>query len=389
MTALKRFVQFVQDILRKADMKLLGLCMVCSAFGLVLIASATNYLGDLKQFRWVIVQTAGIILGIGAFFVFSNIDVEHFAEKWWVFLIFNIGFIALLKTPLGVDNYGNRAWLSIPRFPVNIQPAEIVRLTFTMLLAKQIAWHRDTREMKGLGSLVLPAGHALFMFLWIYVISKDAGSGMMYLVIYAGMALAAGLAWYWFVLGLSAIGAGIGLLAVFEKLPQYWVDRFHVVFDHAYISAGDVGYQQRRGMLALGSGGLFGQGLFKGIQTQGNTGSLPARQTDFIFCVCGEELGMVGCLVIIVLEFLIVYRCFKTARLAKSSMDALICVGFGTMLIFQTIENIGMCLFVMPVIGLTLPFVSYGGSSIVALFAAMGMVSGVRGRTLPDWLRKT
>lgn len=98
---------------------------------------------------------------------------------------------------------------------------------------------------------------------------------------------------------------------------------------------------------------------------------------------------MVGCLVIIMLEFLIIYRCFQTARLARSTMDALICVGFASMLIFQVVENIGMCLFVMPVIGLTLPFFSYGGSSIVTLFAAMGIVSGVRSRTLPDWLRKT
>ena len=129
MHALKRMIQFIQDILRRADMKLLGLCMVSSAFGLLLIASATNYLGVAKQFHWVLVQTASIILGIGAFFVFSNLDVEHFAEKWWLFLLFDIGFIALLRTPLGVESYGNRAWLSIPHFPVNIQPAEIVRLT--------------------------------------------------------------------------------------------------------------------------------------------------------------------------------------------------------------------------------------------------------------------
>lgn len=391
MTALKRFVQFVQDILRKADMKLLGLCLICSAFGLVLIASATAYLdyeNPGTQIRRVLIQTAGVLLGIGAYFFFSNLDVEHFAEKWGLFLLFNIGFIALLRTPLGRESGGNISWLYVG-LPAMIQPAEIVRLTFTVLLAKQIAWYRDQRQMKGLGSLAFPVAHAGFMFVWIYLISKDAGSGMMYLVIYAGMALAAGLPWYWFALGFSVLGIGIGGLVVFDKLPQYWVDRFHVVFDHAYISANDVGYQQRRGILALGSGGLFGQGLFQGIQTQGVKGSLPARQTDFIFCVCGEELGLVGCLAIIVLEFLVVYRCFKTARLAKSSMDALICIGFGTMLIFQTVENIGMCLFVMPVIGLTLPFFSYGGSSVVALFAAMGMVSGVRSRTLPDWLRKT
>ena len=391
MKVLKRMLQFVTDIIRRADMKLLGLCMVCTAFGLVLIASATGYLNydnPGTQTKRVLIQTIGAMLGIGAYFVFSNIDMEHFAEKWWLFLVFDIGSIALLKTPLGRGEGGNHSWLYVG-LPMMIQPAEIVRLTFTVLLAKQIAWFRDDRRMKGLASLIFPAAHAGFMFVWIYILSKDAGSGLMYLVIYVGMAVAAGLAWYWFALGFGVLGLGIGGLVLFDKLPQYWMDRFHVVFDHAYISANDIGWQQRRGMLALGSGGLFGQGLFQGIQTQGAKGSLPARQTDFIFCVCGEELGLVGCLVIIVLEFLLVYRCFQTARLARSSMDALICVGFGTMLIFQVIENIGMCLFVMPVIGLTLPFFSYGGSSIVALYAAMGMVSGVRSRTLPDWLRKT
>ena len=391
MKVLKRMLQFVTDIIRRADMKLLGLCMVCTAFGLVLIASATGYLNYENpgtQMKRVLIQTIGAMLGIGAYFVFSNIDMEHFAEKWWLFLVFDIGSIALLKTPLGRGEGGNHSWLYVG-LPMMIQPAEIVRLTFTVLLAKQIAWFRDDRRMKGLASLIFPAAHAGFMFVWIYILSKDAGSGLMYLVIYAGMALAAGLAWYWFAIGFTGLGLSIGLLALFEKLPVYWVERFHVLFDHSYSPQGR-GYQQTRGMLALGSGGFFGQGLFQGIQTQGVIdGSLPARQTDFIFCVCGEELGFVGCLAIIVLESLVIFRCFQTARLAKSSMDALICVGFGSMLIFQTLENIGMCLFVMPVIGLTLPFFSYGGSSIVALYAALGMVSGVRGRTLPDWLRKT
>ena len=136
--------------------------------------------------------------------------------------------------------------------------------------------------------------------------------------------------------------------------------------------------------MAIGSGGMFGQGLFNGIQTQSTfSENLPERQTDFIFAVCGEELGMVGCLAIIILEFLLVWRCFQTARIAKSTMGSLICVGFATMLIFQTVENIGMCLFVMPVIGLTLPFFSYGGSSLFSMFAAMGLVSGIKYRPKP------
>ena len=105
------------------------------------------------------------------------------------------------------------------------------------------------------------------MFVWIYILSKDAGSGLMYLVIYVGMAVAAGLAWYWFVIGIGGLGVAVGLLAVFEKLPGYWVRRFQVLFDHSYDPLG-TGLQQTRGMLALGSGGLFGQGWCKGIQTQ-------------------------------------------------------------------------------------------------------------------------
>lgn len=140
-------------------------------------------------------------------------------------------------------------------------------------------------------------------------------------------------------------------------------------------------------MLALGSGKLTGQGLFNGTQTQSlYRSSLPERQTDFIFCVCGEELGFIGCLLVIVLLLAIIVRCLIVAREAPSRMESLVCVGMAGMLIFQTIANIGMCLFLMPVIGLTLPFFSYGGSSIVTLFAAMGVVSGIKKRSRPEWL---
>ena len=376
----------VKYIVKKADMVLLGLCLVSTIYGIVLIASATHCT---NSYREVIVQGAAAVIGLFAYFIFSVLDMEHYSEKWQWFLLFNLGFIALLLTPLGTGKYGNKAWLTASWLPTSIQPAEIVKLTFTVLLARQMAWFRDNRKMRGFGSLFWPAAHAGLMFVWIVAISSDAGSGLVYLMIYAGMALAAGLAWYWFAAGLSLMGIGVGALVLWEKLPSHILQRCVVLFDRSYAPDG-VGWQQTRSLMAIGSGGLFGQGLFNGIQTQSAfSENLPERETDFIFAVCGEELGMVGCLVIIVLEFLLVYRCFQTARIAKSSMGSLICVGFATMLIFQTVENIGMCLFVMPVIGLTLPFFSYGGSSIVTLYAAMGIVSGVRSRSLPDWLRKT
>ena len=147
------------------------------------------------------------------------------------------------------------------------------------------------------------------------------------------------------------------------------------------------GWHQGRSIIAFGSGGWFGQGLFHGTQTQSDSNSLPARHTDFIFSVAGEELGYIGCIAIIVLLVAIILRCLVVARQAKTPMGALICVGFAAMLGFQMLENIGMCIFVMPVIGLTLPFFSYGGSSLLTVFAAMGIVSGVKMRSLPEWLR--
>lgn len=390
MTLWNRILDWIRYIVKKADMPLLGLCLVATSFGIVLIASATNFLGSTTQMRRVLIQAAATVIGIGLYFFFSAADVEHYSEKWWLFLLFNLGFIGLLLTPLGQDDgTGNKSWLYVSGMPTSIQPAEIVKLTYTILLARQMAWFRENRQMKGLDSLLWPAAHAMLMFAWIFVISKDAGSALVYLMIYVGMACAAGLAWYWFALGFGGLGVGVGLLALFEKLPAYMTKRFMVLFDHSYDPQG-IGWQQTHSLMAIGSGGLFGQGLFQGIQTQSPfRASLPERQTDLIFSVCGEELGLVGCVFILVMEFLIVWRCFRTARIANGTMGSLICVGFGTMLIFQTIENVGMCLFVMPVIGLTLPFFSYGGSSIVTLYAAMGIVSGVRSRTLPDWLRNT
>ena len=159
-----------------------------------------------------------------------------------------------------------------------------------------------------------------------------------------------------------------------------------MILDHSLYPMNE-GWHQGRSLLAFGSGGWFGQGLFHGTQTQSGSGSLPAGHTDFIFAVAGEELGYIGCIAIVLLLLSIIVRCLVIARRAKTSMDALLCVGVAGMLGFQMIENIGMCLFVTPVIGLTLPFFSYGGSSLITMFAAMGLVSGVKMRSLPEWLR--
>ena len=374
------------DIVRQADLVLLGLCCAATAYGLVMITSATRFL---DTYRHVIVQGAAALIGIVLYFLASMVDVTELVKKWKWILLFNIGFILLLKTPLGVEVNGNRAWLDIPLLPVNIQPAEIVKLTFILLLAYQLVWLKENKDLKSVASIAMLGSHLILIVGLYYVISSDMGSALVYVFAFAAMAYAAGVAIRWFAMALLGGGIAFYLLWELDKIPQYMKDRFIVLVDHEYQPL-VAGWQQTRSLLALGGGKLTGQGLFNGIQTQSEfSGSLPFRHTDFIFSAIGEELGMLGCLLVLLLLAAIVIRCLMTAARARTTMESFVCVGVAATLIFQTISNVGMCLFVMPVIGLTLPFFSYGGSSILTLFIAMGIVSGIRSRTLPEWLRKT
>ena len=382
-----RLRDILSDFLQQADLVLLGLCCGSTLFGMVLIASATHYLGTGRIIRYVGVQGAALLIGLVAYVLLSMVDVELLVKHWKIILAASVVFLLLLRTPLGVTRNGNRAWLEIPHIPFSIQPAEVVKIAFILLLSKQLEWVKDQRrELKSLGSIVPPAAYLLFMVGLIYVVSSDMGSALVYVFVFACIALVAGVAWRWFILGGVGTTAGILTLYVLDKLPSHMSDRFHVLFDHSFDPQG-VGWQQTRGLLALGSGGWFGQGLFNGTQTQAGSGSLPERHTDFIFAMAGEEIGFFGCLAIIILLTAIILRCLWVARHATTDYARYVCVGMAGMLIFQTIENIGMCLFVMPVIGLTLPFFSYGGSSIVTLFAAMGIVSGIKKRALMNWRR--
>ena len=384
-------------LVRQTDMLLWSLCSAATLYGILLILSATHtvYRGSLK---YVIVQGAGWCIGTAAYFLLSGIDIVELSKKWRWILGFNIGLILLLLTPLGLVRNGNRAWLGVntigaklgiealKNFPITFQPAEIVKITFILLLAYQLVHLSETRDLKRFTNVIQPTVHVVFMFCFYYVISHDAGSGLVYLFIFVCMAFAAGFAARWLVLGIG--GAAVGLVAAwkFRLLRGDWYDRIMVVLDHSY-QPQKAGWQQTRGMIALGSGGLTGQGLFHGTQTQSPyRASLPERQTDYIFCVCGEELGFLGCLAVIAILLAIVIRCFAVARDANTKLESLVCVGMAGMLIFQTVANIGMCLFLLPVVGLTLPFFSYGGSSIVTLYAAMGIVSGIKKRSRPEWL---
>lgn len=389
----------IREFFKKGDVLLLGLCLAASGFGLALIYSATQYTGETRWMRFVFVQLIAILLGVVAYMLLTFVDFQLFVEKRWKFLLaFNVLFILLLLTPLGEDyNSGNLNWLVIsriiPKFPMDVQPNEIVKISFILLLALQIAKIQERElDISSIPSILQIGGHTIFMLGLIAAICGDFGMCVIYLMIFVAMAWTAGVKLRWFVL----VGGGIVLAVVilwlfFLPETRWWNDyrimRFRVVFDHSLDVRGR-GWQQTRSTLAIGSGKLFGQGYLRGIQTQAlNSDALPARHTDFIFAVCGEELGMVGCLLLLLLLSSIVLRCIWVGRHASSPFNAYVCMGMAGMLLAQITFNVGMCLYILPVMGLTLPFISYGGSSIITLFAAMGIVSSVKARPLPSWLR--
>jgi len=385
-----------REFFRKGDLVLLFLCLTASGYGLALIYSATQYTG---RTRYVMIQFIAILLGVLVYMLLTFVDFHLFVEKnWQLILLFNVVFILLLLTPLGEDyNSGNLNWLVlsriIPGFPMDVQPNEIVKIPFTLLLGMQIVKIQQAgHDIGSIPSVIQIGGHTVFMLALIAAVCGDMGMCVVYMVIFISMAWASGVKLRWFVL----VGGGLILTVVILwlfVLPEtsLWTDyrimRFRVVFDHSLDPQGK-GFQQTRSILAIGSGRLWGQGYLQGLQTHSpNSAALPARHTDFIFAVCGEELGLVGCALLLLILAAIVARCIWVGSQASSPFSAYVCIGLAGMLLAQILFNVGMCLYILPVMGLTLPFISYGGSSIITLFAAMGIVSSVKARTLPSWLR--
>ena len=385
---MQRVREFIRDIFRQTDLVLLALCCTATAYGILMIYSATRYMDTM---RLVLVQTVGALIGVVLFFVFSMINVgEVMRKKGWLWLtVFSIGFILLLKTPLGrAGDTGNLAWLKFPLLPVMVQPSEVVKLTFIVVLAWQLVWLQENRTLKKIPDVLFLGAHLMVIFGLYYAISSDMGSGLVFVFIFICMCFVAGVAARWFISGGIAAVLAFYILWEEDMIKPYMKDRFIVVFDHSYQPL-NVGWHQTRSLMTLGGGKLTGMGLFNGVQTQSkDSSSLPNRHTDFIFSAIGEELGMVGCILALAILAAIILRCIYVARNAQNKLDGYICVGVVGMLLFQVLANVGMCLFVMPVIGLTLPFFSYGGTSIVMVFAAMGLVSGAHSRSRPDWLRQ-
>ncbi len=292
----------------------------------------------------------------------------------FIYLAVILMLFAVLS-PLGSTINGAHSWIQFGG-GFSIQPAEFAKLAIVLGMAVVLSSRVDTGERENPPTRSVLQALAVAGFpMAVVLLMPDLGSVMVMVVTMLGVLLASGAANRW-VVGLLA-GGTAGALAVWKLgiLSQYQIDRF-AAFANPALDPSGVGYNTAQARIAIGSGGLTGMGLFHGTQTTGQF--VPEQQTDFVFSVAGEELGFVGGLVMIGLLGIILWRACRIARQASDLYGTILAAGAVTWFAFQAFENIGMNLGIMPVAGIPLPFVSYGGSSMFAVWIAVGLLQSVR-----------
>lgn len=363
---------------RKVDWNLLLAVLGLCAVGGALVWSATrpdalNSGTDPQAFlkRHVLNVLVGLVLGVVAS-LFDYRMLRAYAPV--VYLVSLAGLVAVLS-PLGTTINGSHSWIVLPA-GFSVQPSELAKVALVVGMSMLLAEKRDAevepRDLDVVLALTLAA-----LPLALVMLQPDLGTALVLCALVLGVVAVSGAPLRW-VLGLVGGAVLLAVVAVQTGvLKDYQLDRFRAFYDPGADPRG-VGYNVRQAQIAIGSGGVDGQGLFNGAQTQGQF--VPAQQTDFIFTVAGEELGFVGAVAIVALVGIVLWRAGRIAMAAEDLFGRLVATGILCWFAFQSFENIGMTLGIMPVTGVPLPFVSYGGSSMFANMLAVGLLQNVHMR---------
>ena len=345
-----------------------------SVVGVVLVWSATRAdSGAAAALKQLVALLAGMVCAA----VVTRLDVRTVrALAPVVHGLAVLGLVAVVS-PLGSTVNGSRSWIRLPG-GMSLQPSELMKVALAVGLAMLLAERADRR---------MPQRHRDVALAWLVagipvvlvLAQPDLGSALVLVAMAVVIIAAAGAPALWTVGVLAAGAAAVAAAFLTPVLSGYQRNRLRAFLDPSLDPQG-IGYQTRQVRIAIGSGGLGGQGLFEGRQTQG--GFIPFQETDFVFSVAGEELGFLGAAGLVLLIGFIVLRCVLVARRADA-FGRLVAIGVGVWFGVQAFENIGMNLGLMPVTGLPLPFVSSGGSSLIASWVALGLVGNVASTSHP------
>lgn len=356
---------------RGIDRSLVVAATALSAFGVVIVYSATR--GETGDLSFMVRQSAFLVVGLTAMEIVRRIDYRLLRASAPAMAAVTAAVLVVVLSPLGTEVRGTKGWLQA--FGISVQPAEFAKITVVIGVAALLT---SRRRIDDRGRFVAVRFVAAIAFVasiaGLVLAGGETGSVLVYLAIVVGMFLAGGVPTRLIALMVLSAGLGTAALLTSDLLEPYQRDRLEAFVDIDADPLG-AGYNQRQSLTAIGSGGLGGKGLFNGPQTQ--LRYLPEQQTDFIFAVVSEELGFAGGLVVVLVEGLILARVLAVARSALDPFGALLCAGVFSFIAFHVVQNVAMNLRLLPVTGIPLPFVSYGGSSLVATFLAIGIVQSV------------
>lgn len=350
-----------------SNLRLILLCALASTYGCILVFSAAHGYGD--GWSGSIIQIGASVGGLLLAVILSRIDYEAICTLWPVWSVVSLALVLLTFTSLGLNATGtdDTAWLSIG--PITFQPAELLKISFIISFSVHLSKVQDRiREFRTVFMLCLHGGfHILLVFL-----QGDDGTALVFIAIFLCMLLVSGVNLIYFVFGLAGVCTVIPILWTFF-MDESKKARFLCIFPsfvEKYLET--EGWQQFQALKCIGTGQLSGVGYLNGTQPD-----LFARNNDLIFIVAAEEFGFLGGLLLFALLAVLVFELFLCARHAKDPLGTYLCVGMMAYIGFQSLINLGMNLRLLPVIGITLPFFSDGGSSVATLYLGVTLVLSV------------
>jgi rod shape determining protein RodA len=350
-------------IWRQFDLILVGIAGLLILYGVIMIYSANQNQEDLRDLWQIQLTRAGI--GLVVMVLVAAIDYRYYASLYKFLYVIMLALLGTLFIAADLTA-GTLRWLDFHLFPV--QPSEIAKIVVIIITAKILA-DRDG-QMDKLRNLLFSLVLVVPPILLIYL-QPDLGTTVIVAVVWLIMALMAGV--HWFHVGLLGLMAVIASPIVWLTMADYQRDRMMLFLDPQ--SNPDAYYNIQQALISIGSGGFLGKGF--SIGTQNQLHFLRVRHTDFIFSVIGEELGLLGSLLLFLLILALIWRVMRAADLTGDPFGRLICIGVATVIFFQSFVNLGVNLGLLPVTGTPLPFVSYGGSSLIAFLISLGLVQSV------------
>ncbi len=368
MKALKKIFYAIGDYFVNTDKILWFLVICCTVYSACLLSSVERAGGSFVR-----TQVMAAVIGILVAIIISVIDYEYIARYWWALAIISFGlFMAVFLFGMTVTGTDDTAWIRLPG-GLTFQPSELVKIFFIVTFAKHLDVLKTKDKLKtflGVISLLL---HGAVPILIIHV-QGDDGSALIFFFIMLVMAVVAGVQGRYFIILGSALAIGLPLLWNFFLNDEHR-NRILALFDLDSNALTTYGYQQYQSKVSIASGELTGYGLGQGYRT--GVGFVPEQENDFIFSVAGEELGFIGTILILVLLLAIIAKVFFIGIDARDNLGSFIAFGMFGLLAAQTVINVGMVIGLLPVIGITLPFFSAGGTSSMCLYFGVGLIQSV------------